>query len=109
MTYEGIVQMLESLNLPVAYNHFAEGESPNPPFILYLNPNNIPFYADDKVYSQAQALDIEVYTDQKDPDLEERVEALLTENDLCFAKNETWINSEKLYEVVYSIDVDIDE
>lgn len=29
MTYDDIVEMLEEANLPLAYDHFAEGESPD--------------------------------------------------------------------------------
>ena len=32
MTYEQIAEMMEETGLPFAYHHFAEGESPVPPF-----------------------------------------------------------------------------
>ena len=32
MTYEQIAEMMEEMGLPFAYHHFAEGESPAPPF-----------------------------------------------------------------------------
>jgi hypothetical protein len=38
MSYDEIVTMLEEAGLPVAYDHFAEGESPDPPFICFLFP-----------------------------------------------------------------------
>ena len=34
MTYEQIAEMMEEMELPFAYHHFAEGESPKPPFLL---------------------------------------------------------------------------
>ncbi len=109
MTYTEVVSILEELDLPIAYDHFAEGEAPEPPFICYLYPENIPFGADDTVYFQFHELDIEVYTDIKDPALEKRVEELLTAHDLFFQKNETWIDEEKLYEVLYTVIVDVEE
>ncbi len=36
MTHEEIVTMLEEAGLPLAYDHFAEGESPAPPFLITL-------------------------------------------------------------------------
>ena len=33
MTHEEVVAMMEEMNLPFAYDHFVEGESPEPPFI----------------------------------------------------------------------------
>lgn len=36
MTYTEIVSMLESIGLPLAYHHFEEGESPEPPFLIFI-------------------------------------------------------------------------
>ena len=36
MTYEQIAEMMEEMGLPFAYHHFAEGESPEQPFLLFL-------------------------------------------------------------------------
>ena len=36
MTYENVIEMLEEAGLPLAYDHFAEGESPEPPFLIFL-------------------------------------------------------------------------
>ena len=50
MTHEDVMAMLEEMSLPVAYDHFAEGESPDPPFVCFLYPQNVPIGADDTVY-----------------------------------------------------------
>ena len=31
-----MLDVLKELGLPFAYDHFAEGESPEPPFVVYL-------------------------------------------------------------------------
>lgn len=36
MTHEEVKALVEEMGLPYAYDHFAEGESPNPPFICFL-------------------------------------------------------------------------
>ena len=46
MTYEQIAEMMEEMGLPFAYQHFAEGESPAPPFLLFLSPGENTFSAD---------------------------------------------------------------
>ena len=33
MTHNELVEVLEELSLHIAYDHFAEGESPDPPFL----------------------------------------------------------------------------
>lgn len=32
MTHEEVMAVMEEIGLPYAYHHFAEGESPDPPF-----------------------------------------------------------------------------
>lgn len=31
-----LVKIIEEMGIPFAYDHFAEGESPDPPFLCYL-------------------------------------------------------------------------
>ncbi len=46
MTYEEINEMMLEMGLPFAYHHFAEGESPKPPFLIFLSPGENTFSAD---------------------------------------------------------------
>jgi len=105
MTHDEVMAMLDSMGISYAYDHFAEGESPDPPFICFLYPRSDNFGADNIVYLSSNELDIEVYTDYKDPELEEKIEEILTENELYYEKSEVWIESEKLYEVLYTVTV----
>ena len=45
-----LIQILTETGLPFAYDHFAEGEAPEPPFICYLLPASDNFAADGAVY-----------------------------------------------------------
>ena len=36
MTHEEVKALVEEMGLPYAYDHFAEGKSPDPPFICFL-------------------------------------------------------------------------
>ena len=47
---EELLQIVKEMGIPFAYDHFAEGESPNPPFICYLLPDSDNFAADGRVY-----------------------------------------------------------
>ena len=105
MTYEEIVTMLSGLDIPLAYHHFAEGESLDPPFLIYLSPGSNNFGADGKVYHKAKQIDIELYTDKKEPELEDALEDILDEAGIFYEKTETYIDSEKLYEVLYETEV----
>lgn len=74
---EELVQMISEMGIPFAYDHFAEGESPDPPFLCYLIPGSDNFAADGKVYHKVGQVHIELYTDSKDPAVEEKVIAVL--------------------------------
>lgn len=102
-----ILAVLKESEIPFAYDHFAEGESPEPPFICYMMPASNHFSADGKVYFKANEVHIELYTDFKDLAVEQRLEAVLDEHDYFYNKSETWIESEKLYEVLYIFETEV--
>ena len=105
MTIEELAAVLQSTGIPFAYDHFAEGESPEPPFICYLLPGSDNFAADGQVYYRINQVRFELYTDSKDLAVESKVEKALDDAGIFYNKSEVWIESEKLYEVLYSFEV----
>ena len=105
MTKADVPVMLKEMKLPFAYDHFAEGEIVEPPFLVYLYPRAANFSADGIAYFKKDRMYIELYTDKKNIQLEEKVEAVLDKYGLFYSKSETWISSEKLYEVLYETEV----
>ena len=57
MTYEQIAEMMEETGLPFAYHHFAKGESPASPFLIFLSPGENTFSADNSMYFSFKKLD----------------------------------------------------
>lgn len=104
---EKIAVILEQIGLSFAYDHFAEGESPDPPFICYLIPNSDNFSADGRAYYKINEIHIELYTDCKDLSAEQQVEAVLDEHGIFYEKTEVWIESENLYEVLYTFEMEV--
>lgn len=104
MTYSELMAMMGEMQFPFAYHHFAEGESPDPPFLIFLFTETNNFMADDGVYVEIQEIAIELYTDFKQPQNEKIVEAVLKAHEISWNKYEVWIESEKLYEVRYEFD-----
>ena len=104
---EELLQILSETQIPFAYHHFAEGESPVPPFICYLLPGSNNFSADGKVYYKINEVHIELYTDLKDLAVEQQLEDVLDEHGIFYNKSETWIESEKLYEVLYTFEMEV--
>lgn len=101
-----LLAMLNETGIPFAYDHFTEGESPEPPFICYLLPQSDHFSADGKVYYKISGVHIELYTDIKDLSVEQKVEAVLDTHGIFYEKSEVWIESEKLYEVLYTFEME---
>ena len=102
-----LLQIFKDIGLPFAYHHYAEGEAAAPPFICYLLPGSSNFSADGKVYYKINEVHIELYTDFKDLAVEQQVEDVLDEYGIFYNKSEVWIESEKLYEVVYIFDWEV--
>lgn len=105
MRLEEFIGILDETGIPFVYDHFAEGESPEPPFICYLLPGSDNFAADGQVYFRISEVRVELYTDRKDPDVEAKVEVVLDAAGIFYNKSEVWIQSEKLYEVLYSMEI----
>lgn len=105
MTHEKVLKMMEEMGVPFAYDHFVEGEAPKPPFLVFLYPKAVNFAADGIAYFKVNQLDIELYTDLKQPEVEERIESVLLKHGIFYGKSEVWIESERLYEVLYEMEV----
>ena len=101
-----LTALLKELGIPFAYDHFAEGESPDPPFLCYLLPESRNFAADGRVYHKITEARLELYTDYKDLTLERSVESVLDAHGIFYEKSETWIESEKLYEVLFTFEME---
>ena len=101
-----LLTIIGEIDIPSAYDHFAEGEAIDPPFITYLMPESNNFSADGRVYLKINNVHIELYTDEKDPAVEASVEAVLDEHGVFYEKTEVWIETEKLYEVLYSFQME---
>ena len=101
MKIEEVKKLLEATGLPVAYHHF--GEEKDLPFLVYyiLDSNNIA--ADDGVYQKVSVLRVELYTEKKDIAMEALVELVLS--DFCYTKSETYIESEKMFEIIYEMEM----
>lgn len=93
--------MLSSLGLPVSYRLFKS--PPTPPYIVYLFAYSDNFGADNKVYSEEDNYQVELYSTKKDLASEKKIEDLFDSNDIYYEKTETYIDSEGLYQVLYEI------
>lgn len=109
MTFKEIKTMINSIGYSTAYYQFPDNTGQAPPFICFYFPNNSDFKADDSNYCKIEHLVIELYTDTKDFDAESAVESVLSQYDIVWTRRETSIDSERMYECIYEMDVVITE
>ncbi len=109
MTTENIAtmvgEMAEAIGGDFNYLMFPENSAPNPPYILFYYPRRDDFLADDIQYQVITQLNIELYTSEKDFDKEDAIETILRNYGLVFSKDEAWQNDEKLFEILYTMEV----
>ena len=105
MTYKQIASMIETVGLPYAYYQFPNDTPQAPPFLVFYYDNSDDLYADNKNYQWITELTIEFYSDNKDFSYESLIEDTLTASGLTYAKSEQWIDTEKMHETVYEMQV----
>lgn len=105
MTLQEFKPVLEATGLPVAYRAFPEGEAPALPFLCYHSPYTNNFAADGVAYATINHINVELYTQVKDPATEGKVEAALTGAEIYWEKSETYLEDEKCFQIIYEIEV----
>ena len=105
MTRTEVMEMLSGLGIPTAYHHFAEGEAPSLPYLVYHYPKSEGFAADNVVYAKEDDLAVELYTEKRDIEMEDALEQILDAHDLYYVKTEIYIPDEDMYEILYEMRV----
>ena len=105
MTRENIAAMIESMNLPCAYEQFNDNTPQEPPFICWFFARDDDFKADNQNYSNIEVLNIELYTRYKDFELDDTVEAVLQAAGLVWYKETNYIEAEKIFQTAYECEV----
>lgn len=105
MTYKEVATMVASIGLPYAYYEFPDGTQQTPPFVVFFYTSSDDVYADDSNYQRILRLNIELYTSEKDFTAEATVEGILTNNNLTYYKEENYIDSERMWQIAYEMEV----
>ena len=104
MKHKDIYDLLNTLNIPVASDHFDIKQKVIPPFISYRETSPETFKADGKTYYRPYNYEFELVTEIKDIALEKKIENLLDTNNIPYDKSdEIWDEDEKIYHNFYEI------
>lgn len=87
------------LKIPFANYQFREPQEP--PYLVYLLERD-DFSADNSNYQKIVRLILELYTDNLEPEMEEGIESLLPS---FYIKDQSYIDSERMYQTTYEIEV----
>lgn len=108
MTKDQIEQILGEMGILFRYHHFTQKEMQDIPLpiVVWLTPGTDNFFADGKTYKKITKLDIELYTDDKDWELEKKLEEILDKHDIAWEQTASgWLESEKMWESLYEMEV----
>jgi len=104
MEHKDIYDLLKTLDIPVAYDHFDSNKNVTPPFIAYREISPDTFKADGITYYRPYEFEIELVTEKKDVALEKTIEELLTNNNIPYdVESEIWDEDERIYHNFYEI------
>lgn len=105
MQYAEVYNILKSVGIPCAYRFFPDGTGKEPPFMVFYYDGNDDLFADNTNYQTIVSLRIELYTRNKDFSLERNLETVLKNNGITYSKEEGYIETEKVYEIIYESEV----
>lgn len=105
MTFKQVAKMIKDIGLPFSYYQFNNDTAVAPPFICYFYTGDNDLLADNSNYQKIENLVVELYTDEKDFANEALIETALNDAGLVYSREESYLDSEKLYMVIYSCGV----
>ena len=106
MTLKDFADIIGQMKIPARYNHWdATKELPPDPYIEYAETYTENFGADDQVYQGVQHIDLFLFTRTKNRAAEQEVERVLNSNKIFWDKTETYLEDEKVYQILYEVSI----
>lgn len=106
MTLEELKNILsEAFPGKVCYRAWKTGTAPDLPWVCYYETGETTEPADNAVYASFLKITIELYTEHKDKAIEAALDSALAGADIVYEKECTHLDSEKMYETIYTMEV----
>lgn len=101
----GIIDSIgEALGIPCAYYQF-EDTVQAPPFFVWFLSSNTDVFADNQNFVDKEVLNFELYTSERDFDLETSFEDSLKANGISYSKEAAYVDDEKIWQIAYESEV----
>lgn len=102
MTLESIYNKLSAVEIPVFYDH-TDNEETALPYLVYKEISARTISSDDAVTVYIPTVQVELYTNKRDRDLERLVETAL--NGFIWRRQLDFAGAEDYYEVIYTFEI----
>ena len=99
---------LEQLEIPIQYRAFESGQAPELPYIIFYENDSDNIFADNSNWFDVLNVVCELYTDEKDIELETKLQKLLYDLEIEYNSTETFIDSENMYMKAYDVVITFD-
>ena len=99
---------LEKLDIPIQYRAFQVGHAPSLPYLIFYENDSDNVFADNHNYYDVLNVACELYADNKDIELETKLQKLLYDLEIQYSSTETFIDSENMYMKAYDVQITFD-
>ena len=99
---------LEKLDIPIQYRAFQVGHAPELPYLIFYENDSDNIFADNHNYFDVLNVACELYADEKDIELETKLQKLLYDLEIQYNSTETYIDSENMYLKAYDVQITFD-
>ena len=99
---------LEQLEIPIQYRSFSVGHAPELPYLIFYENDSDNIFADNSNWFDVLNVVCELYTDNKDIELETKLQKLFYDTEIEYNSTETFIDSENMYMKAYDVVITFD-
>ena len=99
---------LEKLGIPVQYRAFQVGQAPELPYLIFYENDSDNIFADNSNWFDVLNVVCELYSDNKDIELETKLQKLFYDTEIEYNSTETFIDSENMYLKAYDVQITFD-
>ena len=99
---------LEQLEIPIQYKAFASGQAPQLPYLIFYENDSDNIFADNSNWFDVLNVVCELYADNKDIELETKLQKLFYDLEIQYNSTETFIDSENMYLKAYDVTITFD-
>lgn len=103
MTLSNFAGILQGTGIPARYGYWSDKDRPTGNYIEYEATYTQNFGAVNRVYKIIQHLDVFLFTKTKDQAAEASVEYALDDAGIFWDKTETWLDDERVYQILYEV------